>query len=94
MIRSRIALGDDAIIWVEGNPLLADTKARIESNRAMVAATRNRIARSWRKLNSDFAITGGSAPPLRETVRALLASGMLPPAGDESSPVTEPAGAV
>ena len=49
MIRSRIALGDDAIIWVEGNPLLADTKARIEPNRAMVDATRTRIARSWRK---------------------------------------------
>lgn len=32
-------------------------------------------------MNSDFAITGGSAPALRETVRALLASGMLPPAG-------------
>lgn len=69
------------MIWVEESPLLADTKALIDSNRAMVATTRVRIARCRRKLNSHFAITGGAAPPLRETVRALLASGMLPPAG-------------
>jgi len=69
------------MIWIEETPLLADTRAWIQSNRAMVAVTRARIAWCWRRMNSDFAIAGGAAPPLRETVRALLASGMLPPAG-------------
>ena len=67
------------MINVKATPLLVETRAWIDSNRVMLAATRYRIARCRRKLAPTFAITGGAAPPLRETVRALLISGMLPP---------------
>lgn len=61
--------------------ILADTRTLIESNRAMLAATHARIARCRRKLNPAFGVSGAAAPPLRVTVRKLLDTGMLPPAG-------------
>jgi|SRR5690242_12389659 hypothetical protein len=54
------------------------------SNRAILAATRYRIAASRRRLNRAFALTGGSNnghETLRASVRSRLASGALFPIG-------------
>ena len=59
--------------------VFARSQVCVASNRALLARTRHLIARSRRRLNPVFEVSGGSAPPLRETVRALLASGILSP---------------
>lgn len=59
--------------------MLSETWARIQSNRERLRTSRDRIAANRRRLNPAFGISGGAAPPLRETVRALLASGTLFP---------------
>ena len=64
-----------------GPTMLAESRACVDSNRALLHSTRCLIARSRRTLNPFFAVSGGAAPPLRETVRALLASGILGPPG-------------
>jgi hypothetical protein len=64
-------------------PLLIQTKAFLESNRAVLTATRYLIARNRRKLNPAFGVSGGAVgPPARDTVRALLVSGILAPASN------------
>ena len=60
--------------------LIATTRARIVRNRGLVRETRLRVARGRRRLNPWFALAGGSDPSdqaLRNTVRALLAGGVL-----------------
>lgn len=64
-----------------GPTMVAESRACVGSNRALLDSTRYLIASSRRKLNPYFAVSGGAAPPLRETVRALLASGILCPPG-------------
>jgi len=59
------------------------SRALVESNRGVLVATRRRIATCRRQLNRAFGLSGGSAAPdLRETVRALLAKGLLAPVRD------------
>lgn len=60
--------------------MLEQTRASINSNCAMAAASRYRIAASRRRLNPWFALTGGSdTDGLRAMVRARLATGALFP---------------
>jgi hypothetical protein len=63
-----------------GQTMLERTRSCVEENRNLLKATRHWIARSRRVLNPFFRLAGGAAPPRRETVRALLAGGKLPPA--------------
>ncbi len=58
------------------------SRALVESNRGVLATTRRRIAASRRQLNGAFALTGGSAPEQRDTIRTLLAQGLLAPVQD------------
>jgi hypothetical protein len=62
-----------------GPAMLAETRTCIQSNCDLLRTSRYRIAASRRRLNPAFGISGGVVPPLRETVRALLASGTLFP---------------
>lgn len=64
---------------VSAPAVFARSNVCVASNRVLLARTRYLIARSRRELNPGFGISGGSAPPLRETVRALLGSGILLP---------------
>jgi hypothetical protein len=59
--------------------MLEQTRVHLESNQALLAASRVLIARSRRRLNPFFGVSGGAAPTLRETARVLIASGVLPP---------------
>jgi hypothetical protein len=68
---------------VSARAVFAQSKVCVTSNRVLLAQTRYLIARSRRRLNPVFEVSGGSAPPLRETVRALLASGILLPFSGE-----------
>jgi hypothetical protein len=61
--------------------MLEQTRAHLERNRALLASSRVLIARSRRGLNPFFAVSGGAAPTLQETVRALIANGMVPMTG-------------
>ena len=70
--------------WKQGGSsgpeaVVAETRACITANRAVLTSSRHRIAASRRWLNRYFDVSGGSAPPLRESVRAMLARGRLFP---------------
>jgi hypothetical protein len=59
---------------------MAESKACVESNRRLLAASRLRIAASRRRLNPWFALAGSSeSDALRVVIRARLASGALFP---------------
>jgi hypothetical protein len=48
-----------------GQTMLEQTRARTETNRALLRTTRYRIASSCCVLNPFFGLSGGAAPPLR-----------------------------
>jgi hypothetical protein len=49
-----------------GQEMLEQTRDHLESNQALLASSRVLIARSRRRLNPFFAVSGGAAPTLRE----------------------------
>ena len=57
--------------------VVAGARACIAANRAILSASRYRIAASRRWLNRYFDVSGGAAPPVQETVRAMIARGAL-----------------
>ena len=73
---------------VSARAMFARSRACVTSNRVLLARTRDLISRSRRRLNPAFEVSGGSAPPLREMVRALLANRILSPISGEVVAVT------
>jgi len=61
--------------------LLASSRACVESSRRLLSESRYRVARTRRRLNPAFALSGGSPDNgvLRTTVRERLGSGSLFP---------------